>query len=228
MKGVIFYIAFVFCCLLPVSTVYAGSLNEYEEQVVAEARKTYAYQGKMYQVPEEYIDQLIAYLSQDDVDITAEQRDKALQTAYNSIEQGVLEGYLIPVEEPSQPSGAEAEEVSPEELDPEIVDPEEVDSEEVDSGEADPREADTEEQLTATVAPKSNSEPSESTPDKELLPDEIREIDQLFKETDHTSVITETGFDFENTIYVIVGIVMLMIFGFIAHCRLNYFAQDDE
>ena len=233
MKGVIFYIAFVFCCLLPVSTVYAGSLNEYEEQVVAEARKTYAYQGKMYQVPEEYIDQLIAYLSQDDVDITAEQRDKALQTAYNSIEQGVLEGYLILVEEPSQPSGAEAEEdgsekVASEKVASEEVDPEKVYPEKVDTGEADPREADTEEQLTATVVPKSNSEPSESTPDKELFPDEIREIDQLFEETVHTSVITETGFDFENTIFVIVGIVMLMIFGFIAHCRLNYFAQDDE
>ncbi len=189
MKGVIFYIAFVFCCLLPVSTVYAGSLNEYEKQVVAEARKTYTYQGKMYQVDEKYIDQLIAYLSQDDVDITAEQRDKALQTAYNSIERGVLDGYLIPVEEPVEESAQQATPMP-----------------------------------TITVTP----EPSEIDEAKNLSQEEKEQIDQFFGETSNTSIITETGFNFEHTLIVIVGIVMLMIFGFVANCRMDYFAQNDE
>lgn len=220
MKGVIFYIAFVFCCLLPVSTVYAGSLNEYEKQVVAEARKTYAYQGKTYQVSEEYIDQLIAYLSQDDVDITAEQRDKALQTAYNNIEKGVLEGYLIPVEDNPQPKTPT----------PTLAIRPEISEQETDTQSEPPLLAgsDAKEHPTVTNALPDTSESSEGHQVKELSPDEKEEIDRFFGETDHTSIITETGFNFQSTITMIVGIVMLMIIGFIAYCRLDYFAHNDE
>jgi hypothetical protein len=195
-------------------------LNEYEKQVVAEAKKTYAYQGKMYQVPEEYINQLIAYLSQDEVDITAEQRDKALQTAYNSIEKGVLEGYLIPVEEPPLQETPK----------PTITVKPETSEKETDTQSELPlsSEADTDEHPTITKALQDTTEPSEGDQGKDLSPDEKEVIDKFFGEADHTSIITETGFDFQSTITVIVGFVMLMIFGFIASCRLDYFAHSDE
>jgi hypothetical protein len=216
MKGVIFYIAFIFCCLLPVSTVYAGSLNEYEKQVVAEAKKTYVYNGKEYRATEETISQLIGYLSQDDVDITAEQRDEALQRAYSSIEQGVLEGYLVPVEvtkeeEKLTPIPTPAPNESEGQVELPVIDI-----------------IDGEQQVHAsTGAPQITPKPSGEEPTTELsLEEEQKKVDALPNSS--TSIITETGFDFRITLYVIAGLGMLMIFGLVAAHRLKYFAHDDE
>ncbi len=218
MKRVIFIITFVFCCLLPSAGVYAGDLNEYELQVIAEAKKVYVYQGKEYRVLSKYIDQLTSYLSQDDVDITAEQRDKALQTAYDSIEQGVLEGYLVPVEEQKPEREAETELTTPEQSS---------------TAKEEPSQAPLPE-LTPKVANREDAEdivsvkPEEIEKLFEVIPE--RETEKLANQdvVSDESIITETGFSMNHTLYVIVGIFIFMILGFIATIRLDYFAQSDE
>lgn len=97
MKKIIFALGLLLICFVPVSTVYAGSLNSYEKQVVAAAKKTYEYDGVKYRVASSYINQLMGYLTKDGVDLTAEQRDQAIQTAFANIENGVEGGYLIPI-----------------------------------------------------------------------------------------------------------------------------------
>mgnify|MGYP003094260242 FL=1 len=78
-------------------TVYAGSLNGNEQELLGVISGTETYNGQTYRVKEEYIAQARAYFLQDDVDITDEQKQEALQTMYGSIAQGVAEGYLEPV-----------------------------------------------------------------------------------------------------------------------------------
>lgn len=237
MKGVILVIALAFCWLLPVSTVYAGSLNKYENQVIAQAKKTYIYQGKEYRVTDTYINQLVDYLSSDEVDITAEQRDTALQMAYNSIEQGVLEGYLVPVDvlqEKPEPTTAavlpaeNTEEDASEQPEPPI-----------------PQIAETEGQPVPTVTkPAISPETSGEETIIEAPTGEQEEIEKLFEaiiaesEKEKTnsdapvmmdsSIITDTGFCFNNTLIVIVGLILLMIIGIVAALRINYFAHSDE
>lgn len=233
MRRVIFIITFVFCCLLPSAVVYAEVLNEYEQQVIAEAKRTYVYKGKEYRVSANYIDQLTAYLSQADVDITAEQRDQALQLAYDRIEQGVREGYLVPVEEPMvTPTPSPTVTIAPEGLQP-VGETELTTSEQ--SGTA-------EEEASQVPLPKTtpkvlNKENTQKEPS--VKPEEIKKLFEVTpeKETEAVSnpevtldtlIITETGFCLNNTLYVIVGVLILMIIGFIATIRLDYFAYDDE
>ena len=99
MKKVILALGILLIISAQASTVYAGSLNSYENEVVAEAKKIYEYNGVKYQVDPVFIDQLIAYLSSDDIDLTAEQKDEVLQMAFSNIEKGVKDGYLVPVQE---------------------------------------------------------------------------------------------------------------------------------
>lgn len=77
---------------------YAGSLNSYENDVIAAAKETYEYDGAKYKVDSSYINSLIDYLSSDGIDLTAEQRDEVKNLAFSNIEQGVEEGYLIPLD----------------------------------------------------------------------------------------------------------------------------------
>lgn len=74
--------------------VYAGSLNANEQELMAIIRGTYTYKGVTYRVKAEYIRVAEDYLLQDDVDCTDEQKQKALDTMYSSIQQGIDEGYL--------------------------------------------------------------------------------------------------------------------------------------
>lgn len=241
MKGVIFVIAFVFCCLLPASTVYAGSLNEYEKQVVSEAKKSYVYEGKEYHLSESSLGQLTTYLSQDDVDITAEQRDQLIQTAYASIEQGVLEGYLIPVDETKEETEATPKITKVPEKTSQVT----GEAADAKSEPPIPKIADTKQQPQISAAPpKVAPDASGKAQITEKPLTEKEEIAKLFEailseeKTKQTrpsggtavnaSMITETGYSFNTTLIVIVGIMMLMIFGFVAAIRSNFFAHNDE
>ena len=233
MKGVMFFIAFVFCCLLPASTVYAGTLNEYEKQVVSEAKKSYVYQGKEYHLSESALGQLTAYLSQDEVDLTAEQRDQVIQSAYGSIEQGVLEGYLIPLEETregTQPTPTIT--VTPEKSSlseppiPKIADTEEVQPQITITP---PKVApDTSGKAQITEKPLTEKEEIAKLFETILSEEKAQEMSPNQGDSVNASIITETGYNFNTTLIVIVGVMMLMIFGFGAAIRMNFFAQNDE
>lgn len=84
--------------------VYAGSLNSYENEVISAAKLVYEYNGAKYQVDQTFIHQLTDYLSSDGIDLSAEQRDEVLALAFSNIEQGVKDGYLLPVEGQDQKS----------------------------------------------------------------------------------------------------------------------------
>lgn len=74
--------------------VYAGSLNANEQELMGIIRGTYTYQGVTYRVKAEYIRVAENYLLQDDVDCTDEQKQKAINLMFSSIQQGIDEGYL--------------------------------------------------------------------------------------------------------------------------------------
>lgn len=99
MKKLMFVIGIIIISCIPLATVYAGSLNQYEQDVISSARKTYEYNGKQYRVDKVFIAQLEEYLSSEGIDLTEEQRDEVLHLAFANVERGVKDGYLIPVEE---------------------------------------------------------------------------------------------------------------------------------
>lgn len=79
------------------TTVYAGSINSNEQEVLNAAGQTYEYNGTKYQLAEAYISQLRDYMMADDIDLTVEQKNKALASVNSYIEQGVQGGYLVPL-----------------------------------------------------------------------------------------------------------------------------------
>lgn len=80
---------------------FAGGINSNEAGVISAASGTFTYDGKTYRAGSAYINQLVAYLSGDDVDLTAEQASEAINMMYGSVAQGVEDGYLYEVGNPT-------------------------------------------------------------------------------------------------------------------------------
>jgi hypothetical protein len=231
MKRVVFVLTLIFCCILPASAAYAGSLNANESQVVAAAKQVYIYQGKEYRVTEAYLNQLIDYLSSDEVDLTAEQRDEALQTAYGSIEQGVEEGYLVPVTTEKEAQPTKSPEATTENI------PQDTTEEAGDAPTVSIPQPPITKPGTITVTPEPGNivaAPGKEKEEIEKLFEAILSEESETKENTVSSVgadasiITDTGFNLSNTIIVIVGMMILMVFGFAAALRNDNFAHSDE
>ena len=134
--------AMLFLASVQPLTAFAGSINGNEQEFLNVISGTETYNGRTYRMKEEYIIQARAYFLQDDVDVTDEQKQKAIDTMYANIEQGIEEGYLIPVEEElpgrqeasggetgageerGEPQAAEPETTEPETTEPETTEPE--------------------------------------------------------------------------------------------------------
>lgn len=71
-------------------------INGNEAEIISIINGTFEYDGQTYVASPEYIAQAEAYLDQDDVDCTDEQKSKAISQIYGSVKEGVEEGYLIP------------------------------------------------------------------------------------------------------------------------------------
>ena len=243
MKKVILILGTMLIFLLMTSTVYAETINEYEQEVIDLAKGVYEYNGVDYQVDPAYIDQLISYLSEDDVDLTAEQRDKVEQKAFNSVAQGVQEGYLIPVEEESKDSQGDEE------------------SEAKANATTDPSQGqatDTDEQKNTqskgnnqTEKEKNNIAITESTETKDIQ-SEVNTSDKTSDKvsdktvkgkisaednqatasqiptSDDIGVIKNTGFDLSNSAWIVIGLGMLMVSGVYVTFRYNLFTQGKE
>lgn len=76
---------------------YAGTINGNEEEVISAASGVFEYDGVSYKAKPEYVAALRAKLSEDDMDLTAEQSQKAIAAIYANVGTGVVQGYLIPV-----------------------------------------------------------------------------------------------------------------------------------
>ncbi len=99
--------------------VAAGGINSNEARVLSVATGGFSYNNELYTARQEYVDQLIAYLCRDDVNLTESQADKAISAIYSNIETGVNEGYIVKTGSDSddldRETKVEISEVSPEE-----------------------------------------------------------------------------------------------------------------
>ncbi len=80
-----------------VQTVQAGELNQYEAEIVSKAKGQFEKDGVKYQTDPVLVQELVSYLSTDETDLTADQRDEIIAAMYANVEQGIADGYLIPV-----------------------------------------------------------------------------------------------------------------------------------
>lgn len=85
----------VFC--IGIHICYAGNINGNEEAVISAASGVFEYDGVSYKAKPGYVAALKSKLSEDDVNLTAEQSQKAITAIYANVGVGVAQGYLIPV-----------------------------------------------------------------------------------------------------------------------------------
>lgn len=289
MKKLILTLGTIFTFSLMTSTVYAGTINPYEQELISLAQGLYEYDGVDYQVAPAYIEKLIAYLSGKDVDLTAKQRDEAVKMAFNSVAQGIREGYLIPAEQETEDTSIKVPEEKPEEM-----------AEEAEGSAAMKKGSATESKVSANVVKGSTKvqegsrkdqadsgkvEADKSTDragnavgakdgvsekeaagsaDKQKLISEgdqgqitdrsdarnTKEIEETTTEqkasdvieqaitvpseeaqeqrTGGSDIIKNTGYDLSITVFMMIGMGMLMTFGMYVTFRFNLFAQRHE
>ena len=91
-------------------SVSAGGINSEEQRLINEASGRFTYEGKIYKAKDTYLDLLKAKLSEDDMDLSAEQVDQYLATMYASVANGLEQGILEEVTDGS--SGTKTEDPS--------------------------------------------------------------------------------------------------------------------
>lgn len=109
-------------------TVCAGDINGNEQRIISFYNQVFYYGGKSYVATESAKGAVYSKLVQDDVDLTADQVEAAIQQARSSVKQGIEQGYLVEVsQEPTEPDPEDPipEENQPEENQPEENQPEE-------------------------------------------------------------------------------------------------------
>lgn len=105
-KSIFFILMSLVVMLMSTTAVYAGSINGAEASIIAAARGSFEYNGKIYVATGSSLGQLYAYLSSDDVDLTDEQASRAIGMMYENISTGVEGGYIVPIaDEPSSEEG---------------------------------------------------------------------------------------------------------------------------
>jgi hypothetical protein len=207
MKKLILTLAILMLSWMMPSIAYAGSLNTYENEVIAAVQGVFEVDGIKYKANSVYLDQLIAYLSKENVDLTKEQRNEVLRIIQSNVATAVKEGYLVPLEE--QQATEETE------------DPKNLDSEDVEAQEEEPVKP-IEETNTNTLI-------QEISDRIESEPDSVQDTGQASATTAaDNNIIKNTGFNLNRTIVMSVGIGLLMMICMIATFRFKLFAQNDE
>lgn len=215
------------------STVYAGTLNAYEQEIISAARRAYEYEGVDYVVKQEFINELISYLSSDDIDLNAEQKDKVMQEAFANVQRGVKEGYMIPLS-PEDTKG----ETDSSENDQEDMDNNSSESNQSEAGSPADDQTGTSaaDQDDLNTAGKDNSDMSSPVTaiDKVLEGQELTDSQEDQGGTNKsdskidTNIIKDTGFNLNATIYTLIGMGVLMIAGMLVTIKYNFFAHKNE
>ena len=86
-----------FAASLALVTPAYAEINGNEAELLAIIGSTREYNGVLYQVSPQYQRAARAYLDDPSIDCTDEQKQKAINQMFGSIQQGIDEGYLIPV-----------------------------------------------------------------------------------------------------------------------------------
>ena len=92
-----FMLLFAGVALWPSRSVWAGDINGAEAGVISAASGTFEYNGKTYRAYSGYINELYAYLSRDDVDLTPGQAQTAINYIYSNVATGVSRGYIYEI-----------------------------------------------------------------------------------------------------------------------------------
>lgn len=202
MKKAILGIGLFILVLSGGTVAYAGSLNANEQAVISAAKGRFEVDGKQYKADSTYINQLISYLSSDGVDLTSDQKAEAISTMYANVEEGVKQGYLLPIED--KPENTEVTE----ELD--IVT--------------------TKDSETGRIVSKDNSDDSIISGTEPVTPsdqkNQVREATASGSTED--TIIKNTGFNLNTTLIIAVGAAILMLICIIETIRSDFFAHTDE
>ena len=99
---------------IPTQVAFAGDINGNEAGLIAAASGTFTYDGKSYKAGTAYINSLTAYLSGEDVDLSADQCERAKTRMYESVSEGVSRGYLYEVDSNGNAVSTEADNTSEE------------------------------------------------------------------------------------------------------------------
>ena len=134
---------FITSCMIGM-TAYAGDINGNESSVIGAASGVFIYGGEQYVATSEAMGMLYAKLSEDGVDLSAEQAAELISLGYANIGVGVQMGYLVsigsvetePQETEWQPTESETEPAEEETPDPHNQ--EETSQSEQESGKEDP------------------------------------------------------------------------------------------
>ena len=102
--------ALVLPVFLNTATASAGGINSEESRVLTVARGSFEYEGEKYVAKRYFVDQLIAYMSRDDIDRTAEQADSAISKIYANVETGVKDCYIVKIHNDSESEDEKAKE----------------------------------------------------------------------------------------------------------------------
>ncbi len=81
-------------CLFIPANVWAGGINSNEARVIDVAKGGFEYDGDTYIAKQGYVNQLVGYLSGDDVNLTAEEADKAINGMYSNVKTAIESGYI--------------------------------------------------------------------------------------------------------------------------------------
>ena len=171
------YLSFVICIAvfaLALVDAFAGDINSNEQSVIKAATATFEYENEEYKAKDSYVKQLTDYLKADDIDLTAEEAEKAIKKINANIEQSVKDGYLYKVEKDSGDNSTETSKKDDEEEEEDDDDTEPEDEEDVGIWEA----PDEEEASTAAAKKK------EKKKDTYILP-----FDTTEEETTQTEII---------------------------------------
>ena len=80
--------------LIPVMPAQAGGINAEEQRLINEASGRFTYEGKTYKAKDSYLELLKEKLSEEDMDLTADEVDQYLTTMYTSVQTGLEQGIL--------------------------------------------------------------------------------------------------------------------------------------
>ena len=253
MRKLVLFLATVIFSLYMVDAAYAGDLNEHEQAIIEAAYESYEYKGKFYKADQKYIDKLVDYLSQDDIDITAGDKDIIIQIAYDNIELGVRDGYLKPIDDmiTRGEHNDTGKEPNPEDTVKEILSSAGKDISDIEGfiSSIANNIIDQEAEVINMIGPETAD--SNSSPDinKEVTMDLVINDTQRAMDTDNSldtsytikgfsvtddrnsiedEVITQTGFDLNRSLYIMIGLGTLMIIGIYITKRYKYFNNAYE
>lgn len=224
------------------TTAYAGTINSCEQDILSAAQGTFEYQGRNYKLDSAYVNQLYDYLSGDDIDLTAGDRDVVLQSIQGNIEKGVKEGYLKPIDNSasSQPGTGSSDTDNQSPKDSQNITGTDPDTFVYkDNSSQDTSTESSEDMLDDWFIDEDQVNDASVSPDQTVAADVNNSSDNKDASIASTSdlavdnamnhpIIKNTGFDLSLTIAMVAFLGVIMFAAICVTVRYHYFAQYDE